>query len=343
MRITAVLLTGLALCGSAADAEAQTKPPHGLSVAVGIDKSQAKIGDEVKVKVTVTNNSDRPLQDILRPQLDYFGVWLDVKWKQHKAGASANDKKEEKQYTLWRHLGGPYVSTNGKRVTLQPGDSVEETIPILCLRGDAQTVSVRYFGYSPAPSDPIASNAVELFGSTPGEGVLGATFETSAGPIDYKLARDKMPGTVQNFVQLARGGAYDGTQLFRVMPGAWAHGGCKSNDGTSEPGYGLPMEAPLDGVAIKHVFGTLSMARGANPRSAGTQFFLSLAELKQYDWGSGYPHAAFGSLIAGKGDDALKKIAASEVAPQSDDSPYARERSKPVDPVTITKVTIWVR
>lgn len=337
MRRTAALLTGLTLLGGATDAAAQTKPPHGLAVAVGLDKSQAKVGEEVKVTVTVTNNTDRPLQDVLLPKLDYFGVWLDVKWKAHKAGASANDKKEEKQYTIWRHLGGPYVSTDGKRVTLQPGDSVEETIPIVCLRGDAQTISVRYFGYSPAPSAAIDSNVAELFGSTPGEGKIGATFETSLGPMEFTLTRVKTPATVQNFVQLARGGTYDGTELFRVMPGAWAHGGCVTNDGTSHPGYGLPME----GSDTKHEFGTLSMARGASPRSAGNQFFFSLGRLPQYDFGSGYPHAAFGTLT--KGDEVLKAIAKLEVDPHPDDSPYARERSKPVAPVTITKVTIWVR
>ncbi|MHC5019259.1 MAG: peptidylprolyl isomerase [Planctomycetota bacterium] len=338
MSRTAALLTGLAcvLTGAPA-AEAQQKPPAGLAVAIGLDTTEAKIGDAVNVKVTVTNNGERPLQDVLLPKLDYFGVWIDVKWKEHAAGAGAGDKKVDRSYTLYRHLGGPYVSTNGKRVTLQPGDSIEETIPIVCLRADSQTIQVRYFGYSPAPSGAISSNALELFGSTPGEGDLGATFETTAGTMEFKLARLGMPNTVQNFVQLARAGTYDGTQLFRVMPGAWAHGGCTNNDGTSRPGWGLPME----GGVLKHVFGTLSMARGASPRSAGNQFFFSLATLKQYDWGAGYPHAAFGSLV--KGEEVLKALAKAEVTAHPDDSPFARERSKPAEPVTIKKVTIWVR
>jgi peptidyl-prolyl cis-trans isomerase B (cyclophilin B) len=343
MRTTSTaLIAGLLLpllCSLATPADAQSNPPAGLSVAIGLDKTEAKVGDEVKVKITVTNNGDRPLQDVLQPKLDFFGAWVDVKWQQHKAGATAGGdaKKEAKQYTLWRHLGGPYVATNGKRVTLQPGDSIEETIPIVCLRADSQTISVRYFGYGPSPSGAIESNAVELFVSTPGEGTLGATFATSAGTMEFKLERLSLPNTVQNFVQLARSGLYNNTQLFRVMPSAWAHGGCSNNDGTSEPGYGLPME----GGTLKHVFGTLSMARGANPRSAGNQFFFSLAALPQYNWGSGYPHAAFGSLI--KGEDTLTELTKLQVSVQPDDSPYARERSKPTAPVTITKVTIWVR
>ena len=68
---------------------------------------------------------------------------------------------------------------------------------------------------------------------------------------------------------------------------------------------------------------------------------FTLARLAQYDFGSGYPHSSFGTLI--KGDDVLKKLTKLEVVPHPDASPYARERSKPVEPVTITKVTIWVR
>jgi len=95
--------------------------------------------------------------------------------------------------------------------------------------------------------------------------------------------------------------------------------------GTGDPGYKIKAEFS----SKPHVRGTLSMARSADPNSAGSQFFICHARASSLD----NKYTVFGELLTGY--DVLDKIA---TAPSSM-SPNG-EKSRPVDPVTITKVTI---
>lgn len=96
-----------------------------------------------------------------------------------------------------------------------------------------------------------------------------ATFETNKGTIVVELADDTVPGTVNNFVTLARYGYYDGTPIFRADPSIdIIQGG--GEDNTSSPGYTIPDEA--NGFTYSE--GDLSMARTVEPDSAGAQWFF---------------------------------------------------------------------
>ena len=66
---------------------------------------------------------------------------------------------------------------------------------------------------------------------------LGATFETSAGPIKVVLFPEQAPVTVANFVNLAQRGFYDGLSFHRVIPDFMIQGGCPLGSGTGGPGY----------------------------------------------------------------------------------------------------------
>ena len=149
--------------------------------------------------------------------------------------------------------------------------------------------------------------------------------ETSAGSMSFEFFHDKAPGHVDNFVTLAEKGFYDGTVFHRVISGFMIQGGCPKGDGTGGPGHRIDAEFN----DVHHERGVLSMARTADPNSAGSQFFVVHGEAGFLDG----QYTAFGRLI--DGDDTLEAIATAEVA-----AGPGGESSKPMDPVKVSKVTV---
>ena len=150
-----------------------------------------------------------------------------------------------------------------------------------------------------------------------------ATLHTSEGPIELELFPGEAPKTVDNFTKLAGEGFYDGLGFHRVIPDFMIQGGCPKGDGTGGPGYSIKAEFN----DVHHARGVLSMARSQSPDSAGCQFFVCHGDAGFLDG----KYTAFGKLV--EGDDTLEKIASAPVQPGG-------ERSKPVTPVKITRVTI---
>lgn len=105
------------------------------------------------------------------------------------------------------------------------------------------------------------------------------------------------PATVQNFIDLAQKGFYDGLIFHRVIPGFMIQGGCPEGRGTGGPGYSIKGEFSGNGFQndLKHTRGVLSMARSMNPDSAGSQFFLMVADSPHLDG----QYAAFGKITEG--------------------------------------------
>ena len=108
-----------------------------------------------------------------------------------------------------------------------------------------------------------------------------AVLETKFGEITLKFFPEVAPKHVNSFIELASSGFYDGTTFHRVVPGFVIQGGdpnSKSEDrskhGTGGPGYNLEAEFSN----LPHKRGTLSMARAAHPDSAGSQFFICVAD-----------------------------------------------------------------
>ena len=107
------------------------------------------------------------------------------------------------------------------------------------------------------------------------------TIETNMGKILFKLLPELAPETVRNFEDLARKGFYDGTLFHRVIPGFMIQGGdpnTKTGDrsswGMGGPGYMVKAEfSPRS-----HLRGIVSMARAQDPDSAGSQFFIVVAD-----------------------------------------------------------------
>src|SRR5947199_1685376 len=160
-----------------------------------------------------------------------------------------------------------------------------------------------------------------------------AVIKTSEGEMVVQFWADAAPNTIDNFKKLARQGFFDGTIFHRIVKGFMIQGGdpnskdpAKENSyGEGGPGYNIKAEFNDHG----HDRGVISMARGPDPDSAGSQFFICLAPVHRLD----HQYTTFGNLI--KGDDVLEKIGETPVTKNS-----RGEQSKPTKRVVIESVKI---
>lgn len=157
-------------------------------------------------------------------------------------------------------------------------------------------------GNAASPSAPAASPS-----ASPSETPSGidptakhpvVTIEMDNGKtIKAELYPEVAPNTVNNFISLVKKGFYDGTIFHRVIPGFMIQGGDPEGTGMGGPGYSIPGEFAANGFTnnLKHTRGILSMARAQDPDSAGSQFFLMVADAPHLDG----QYAAFGQVIEG--------------------------------------------
>ncbi|MGA0117761.1 MAG: peptidylprolyl isomerase [Ilumatobacteraceae bacterium] len=155
-----------------------------------------------------------------------------------------------------------------------------------------------------------------------------ATFDTSEGEIVVDLNTSNVPGTVNNFVSLARYKYYDGSTIFRTDPSIdIIQGGGKNN--TDNPGYSIPDE----GGKFAYSEGDLVMARGSEPNSGGGQFFFVTGPKASLLDSQG-TYVTFGKISSGL--DVAKAIMALH---EADDSGLggAPSRTVTVNSITITE------
>ncbi len=146
------------------------------------------------------------------------------------------------------------------------------------------------------------------------------------GVMTGELYEDIAPKTVENFKSLADKGFYDGLTFHRVIPGFMIQGGDPDGTGMGGPGYTIKGEFTSNGFKndLKHTDGVLSMARTMDPDSAGSQFFIMVAEAPYLDG----QYAAFGTITEGRA-----------VAPQS--AAVTRESmDMPLEPVVIKTIKV---
>ncbi|WP_426566824.1 peptidylprolyl isomerase [Angustibacter sp. McL0619] len=156
-----------------------------------------------------------------------------------------------------------------------------------------------------------------------------ATMVTSAGDITMELYGDKAPQTVSSFIFLSKDGYYDDTSCHRLTTeGIYVlQCGDPTGTGTGGPGYQYGMEnAPEDG---KYPAGTLAMARGSDPGSNGSQFFMVYKDTVLPTDSGGY--SIFGKVTNGL--DVLQQVAAKGTSNGTGDGP-------PAEPVTIKNITV---
>lgn len=142
-----------------------------------------------------------------------------------------------------------------------------------------------------------------------------------------ELYPEKAPNTVNNFISLANKGFYDGLIFHRVIPGFMIQGGCPNGNGMGGPGYEINGEFSANGFKqndLKHTLGVLSMARTMAPNSAGSQFFIMVADAPHLDG----QYASFGMVI--EGQDVADRIV----------NVKRNWSDKPKEPQVMKKVTV---
>ena len=170
----------------------------------------------------------------------------------------------------------------------------------------------------PVPEPFVDASAAEMNG-------WFAVIDTTKGPIVLQMLADKAPETVRNFLRLAKAGVYDGVGIHRVVPGFVIQTGALAF-----------RERPLTPAQQKLVHnlapeftntpnevGLVSMARGDDPGSASTSFFICIGECRALDG----KYAAFAKVVTGL--DTLRTIA---------DVPVDNE--KPREPIAIVSVRL---
>ena len=125
-----------------------------------------------------------------------------------------------------------------------------------------------------------------------------AVIDTKFGKIELKFFPEVAPNHVNNFIDLAKKGFYDGTTFHRVIPGFMIQGGDpntkdpdRKKHGMGGPGYAVKAEFNQ----TPHKRGILSMARSSDPDSAGSQFFICVGDAPFLD----RQYTAFGQVTSG--------------------------------------------
>jgi peptidyl-prolyl cis-trans isomerase B (cyclophilin B) len=118
------------------------------------------------------------------------------------------------------------------------------------------------------------------------------------GDIVLRFFPDVAPNHVKNFLDLAGKKFYDGTTFHRVIPGFMIQGGdpnSKTPDRASHGMGGPGHKVKAEFNSKPHKRGVLSMARANDPDSAGSQFFICVADANFLDW----QYTAFGEVVSG--------------------------------------------
>ena len=163
-----------------------------------------------------------------------------------------------------------------------------------------------------------------------------ALIKTNMGDITIELYADKAPKSVENFLQYAKDGFYNGTIFHRVIDNFMIQGGGFTADLRQKPTRpSIPNEAK-NGLSNKR--GTVAMARTPDPNSATAQFFINLVDNRNLDFVSDeraetWGYAVFGNVIGGM--EVVDKIKAIPTGPKG---PFRSD--VPTTDVVIEKVEI---
>jgi cyclophilin family peptidyl-prolyl cis-trans isomerase len=160
---------------------------------------------------------------------------------------------------------------------------------------------------------------------------------TAMGDITLQLDSERAPKSVANILRYVRAKHYDSTAVYRVVKGALVEMGSWDAKGKGRPS--LPGKVPLEVKnGLSNVRGTVALARGDEPDSAGADFFINVGDESPLDAAKDVPgytngYAVFGKVIAG-----MDLVDAMSAVPVGDKGPMPGEA--PVNPIVIKKVTI---
>lgn len=150
------------------------------------------------------------------------------------------------------------------------------------------------------------------------------------GTITVKLDGETAPITVQNFVDLAKSGFYDGLTFHRIIKGFMMQGGDPNKNGTGGSDKTIKGEFKENGIKnkISHKRGVISMARSSDYDSASSQFFIMQEDQTSLDG----QYAAFGHVT--KGMKIVDKIC-DEADPMDDNGTIAESKQPVIETIKI--------
>lgn len=150
------------------------------------------------------------------------------------------------------------------------------------------------------------------------------------GTVKVELDGDSAPITVQNFMDLANAGFYDGLTFHRIMEGFMIQGGDPNGNGTGGSDQNIKGEFAANGVnnPISHKKGVISMARAQDPDSGSSQFFIVQEDSEFLDG----QYAAFGHVTEGM---EFVDIIAKEANPVDDNGTIVPEEQPVIETIRI--------
>lgn len=213
------------------------------------------------------------------------------------------------QYTVFGHV------SDGMEVVQRISETSVDAGGLATDRVEIRRVTIR--DTPPPVPEPFSTETLEELAA------YRAILETSAGPITLELFPARTPGHVRQFLQLAQAGVYDGMAFHRVVPGFVIQSGALSSRlaPLTDKQQKLVRNLPPEFNDTKHVKGLVSMARGDDPASATTSFFIVTGDAPALDG----QYTAFGRVIGG-----LSAVEAIETAPRTNETPNVRIELKTV-------------
>lgn len=180
-----------------------------------------------------------------------------------------------------------------------------------------ERVEIKHVTIRETPPEPFVNDTAEQLSQ------YRAVLETSDGPLAIEFMPDKAPTHVRQFLRLAAAGVYDGMAFHRVVPGFVIQTGAASSRDKplTEKQSTLVHALQPEFSDVKHVKGIVSMARGEDPASATTSFFICTADAPALDG----KYTVFGRVVDGMA--AVEKI---EASPRNGETPVSRIELKTV-------------
>jgi len=164
------------------------------------------------------------------------------------------------------------------------------------------------------------------------EEVTRVVMKTSMGEIQLELYPEKAPASVENFVNYANSGYYDGTIFHRVISNFMIQGGGFTTDMQKKSTNSSIQNEANNGLSNRR--GTIAMARLPQPHSATSQFFINVQNNMNLDYkgGNDWGYAVFGQVTSGmEVVDDIRFVQTTRKSAFSD---------VPVEPVIIEQVRI---
>jgi cyclophilin family peptidyl-prolyl cis-trans isomerase len=159
--------------------------------------------------------------------------------------------------------------------------------------------------------------------------------ETSLGNITIELFRDQAPIAVENFLQYANDGYYEGTVFHRVIQQFMIQGGGMTADLQPKPTRDPIRNEATNGFSNER--GTISMARTNIVDSATAQFFINTVNNARSLDNTGTDARSYGYAVFGRVTDGMDVVDRIAAVPTGSRGPH---QDVPVEPVAITGVTV---